>query len=322
MGVMDQFSVTTYPWGKRPPTIEEIVKATQHAEKLGFYSINIPLLMGFPDVGSFKDYNNKYVLDALVVLPEMVRATTNLRIAIDSMPLPVLPPFEWAKYIATLDVMSGGRVIAGMCLGFGEENFGAVGVNSKYRGKMSDEQVEIITRLWTEDEVTYEGRFYQLKNVRCEPKPAQKPYPPIWWGGRQQSIPRAARYCEYLNTLWPTLDEVKNDYIPRLEAENKKWGANTKLATWLYCVIDDKGPMSDDDINSYFGDFMTMEIKGITPKDITMSGSPEQCAAKIKAYREAGISLFVLDFQRHGLDPFETWLEQTNLFVEKVVPLL
>ncbi|MFQ5933302.1 MAG: LLM class flavin-dependent oxidoreductase [Dehalococcoidia bacterium] len=321
MSVLDHFSPATFPWGRRPPTPDEIIKAAQHAEKLGFYSINLPLQAALPDAGPSALFGNKHILDSLALLPLMVTATSKIRVALDAIPLPFLPPFEWAKYFATLDILSGGRMIVGMCLGFSELNFNAMSANMRTRGKVSDEQVEIITKLWTEDSVTYDGQFYHLKDVRLEPKPLQKPHPPIWWGGRQKSIPRAARYCEYINTLWPTMDEVRNEYIPQLKEETKKWGTKTKLATWLYCRISSDREMSGDEINKLFGDMMGMEIK-VVPSEVSMAGSPQQCAAKLKEYMDAGIDHFVLDFQRHGVDPYETLIEQMDLFVDKVAPLL
>ncbi len=321
MSVLDHFSPAVFSWGRRPPTLDEIVKAAQHTEKLGFYSINLPLQAALPDAGPSALFGNKHILDPLVLLPLMVTATSEIRIAIDAIPVPFLPPFEWAKYFASLDVLSGGRIIVGMCLGFSEASFNSMGADMRNRGKMSDEAVEVITRLWTEDEVTYDGQFYHLKDVRMEPKPIQKPYPPIWWGGRQKSIPRAARYCEYLNTIWPPMDEVRNEYIPQLKEETKKWGTSTKLATWLYCRITPDREMPDDEVNKLFGDMMSMEIK-VVPSDVSMAGSPEQCAAKLKEYMDAGIDHFVLDFQRHGVDPTEILIEQTELFAQKVAPLL
>ena len=225
MPIMDHFSVAVFPWGRKPPTMNEVVEAAQHAEKLGFYSVNVPLMNAIPDAGPFGRFGNKSILDARVLLPAIIAATSKIRIAVDSIPLPYLPPFDWAKYFASLDVISNGRVIVGMCLGMVDEAFHAVGADRRKRGAIADEQLEIITRLWTEDEVTYDGQFYKLNGVSMEPKPVQKPYPPIWWGGRSVSIPRAARYCEYINPPWPTFDELSDVYLPRLgEAPIGKWG--------------------------------------------------------------------------------------------------
>ena len=191
MSIMDRFIAVTFPWGKKPPVLEDVVNVARHAEKLGFYSVNLPLvntMLPMPG-GPFIRVGNTYSLDALALLPAMVAATEKIRVAVDAIPLYQAPPYVWAKYLASLDVISGGRLIAGMCLGFGEPVFATVGQRQKHRGRIADEQLEVITWLWTEDDVTHDGEFYQLWGVTIDPKPLQKPYPPIWIGGRTKSIP-------------------------------------------------------------------------------------------------------------------------------------
>jgi alkanesulfonate monooxygenase SsuD/methylene tetrahydromethanopterin reductase-like flavin-dependent oxidoreductase (luciferase family) len=324
VSILDRFCVTTYPWGKKPPLFDDVVKVAQHAEKLGFYSVNLPMvntLMGPETGGPFALMGNSYTLDALTLLPAMVRGTETIRVAVDSIPLYQLPPFGWAKYFASLDVLSGGRIIVGACLGMGEEAFASVGLRQKDRGRIADEQLEVITRLWTEDDVTHEGEFYKLWGVTLDPKPIQNPHPPIWIGGRTKSIPRTARYGECINSLWPSVEEIRTDYIPRLEAEGAKRGSKIKLGCWLYSRITPDGEMTDAEIDAYFGALMDMEI-AVKPSEVTISGSPERCAATIRAYMDAGLDIFTLDFCRHGLDGYETTISQMDAFVEKVVPLL
>jgi len=323
MSILDRSSVVTFPWGATPPRLQDVVAVAQHAEQLGFYSVNLPLVNVIrPRAGGpFAKLGNAYTLDALALLPAMVMATSTIRVAVDAIPVFLLPPFAWAKYFASLDVISGGRVIVGMCLGFGEEHFGAVGLRQKDRGRIADEQLQVIRRLWTEDHVSHEGAFYRLFDVSLDPKPVQRPHPPIWWGGRQPSIPRAARHCQFLNTLWPTRDEVRHDYVPALRRETARWGTCTGLASWFYCRVTPEREMPRAEVDAWFGDLMEMEVK-VVPSDVTLAGSPEQFAAAMRAYEGAGIQHFVLDFQRHGLEDSRTTREQMDLFAKKVVPLL
>jgi alkanesulfonate monooxygenase SsuD/methylene tetrahydromethanopterin reductase-like flavin-dependent oxidoreductase (luciferase family) len=79
--------------------------------------------------------------------------------------------------------------------------------------------------------------------------------------------------------------------------------------------------MSGGEINEWFGDLMEMEVQ-VVPSQVTLAGSPEQFATMVRAYRDAGMQHFVLDFQRHGLEDHRTTLTQMEVFVEKVVPLL
>ena len=322
MPIMDHFSVAVFPWGRKPPTMTEVVEAAQYAEKLGFYSVNVPLMNAIPDAGPFARFGNKSILDARVLLPAIIAATSKIRIAVDSIPLPYLPPFDWAKYFASLDVISNGRVIVGMCLGMVDEAFHAVGADRRKRGAIADEQLEIITRLWTEDEVTYDGQFYKLNGVSMEPKPIQKPYPPIWWGGRSVSIPRAARYCEYINPPWPTFDELSDVYLPRLgEAPIGKWGQRAKVSAWIYSTVTEGREMSDSQIEEYFSGLMDLEY-AVDTTSVTVAGSPEQSAERISNYLDAGLDHFVFDFVRHGVEPHDTLMRQMDLMANKVAPLL
>ncbi len=321
MSIMDKFSVVTFPWGKKLPTIEGCIRMAQHAEKLGFYSIHMPMetTQGKP---YDPDKKVKDVFDSLVFLGPMLLATKKIRVGPDGITLPFLPPYYWAQHFATLDHMSGGgRLLIGMCPAFGELQFASVGMSDKLnkRGRMSEEQMEIITRLWTEDEVSFEGEFYKLEGVCCEPKPIEKPHPPIWFAGAERSIDRAARFAECIDIFLPTFDEIRDVYVPRLQAAREKYGTKTELGSWMYSYITPDREMSGDEKEDYFG---LLEERGKSSADLTVSGSPQQCADMLRAYMNAGIKRFVMDFQRHGPDPVEVAIEQMTYFKELVVPLL
>ena len=320
--MMDHFSVVGFPWGKDRPGADDIVRLTRHAERLGFYSMTLATLNGLPRSGPFKDIDNDYLVDEMMLLPLMAQATNRIRIGMNSIPVPLLPPFKWAKFFASLDVLSGGRVIVGMCLCTGKENFTAVSLEQKHRGKMADEALEIITRLWTEDEVSYQGRFNNLENVRLDPKPIQKPYPPIWWGGRAVSIPRTVKYRgEYLAPPWPSIDELRNLYMPKLAEENEKMGGDTKMASFVYANIFEKD-RSEAEVNEIYGPYLTIELEDQNADEVLLVGSAQQVAEKIRAFLDAGLDHFILDFSRHGIDSTHYNIEQLDAFVEEVVPLL
>ncbi len=320
---MSSFSVALVPWGKEHVLHEDIVAAAKHAEDLGFHSVAIPIIVRAPDtMAIFDQFGNERILDSFVLFPLVAQATKTIRIAVQSMVLPLLPPYFWAKYFASLDVISGGRVDAGMALGFSQRQFDAMDVSVKKRGRMSDEQVEVITRLWTEERVTHLGDFYSLNDVTMEPKPVQKPHPPIWWGGGQASIPRSARWATYLLAPMPTPEEVRTEYVPRLKEECAKWGTDTKVASWIFGNIDADKNFSESDVRDWVQDNMRFEDQDPDPIEATMAGSPQQCADKINALHEAGVFHFVFTFQREGLDTISEARRQQDLFVEKVVPLL
>lgn len=320
--VMEQLSVVAFPWGRKPPTVEELVQVALHAEQLGFYSVNVPMVnASLRDDHLFSALPHDHILDALVVMTAMLGATSTIRVCSDALPLPLLPPYYWAKSLATLDVMSGGRLVAGLCPGYGREQFEAHGVSMKNRGRRAEEAVEIITRLWTEKEVTFAGEFYTLDGVTSEPKPLQEPHPPIWWAGGVKSVPRAARFASCFVTFRPTFEAIRTQFVPLLEEENARQNTHTELGCWVYCHLTPGRELAGDEIDAHFaGYYFTDEPE--LPRTVAVAGSPEQCAARIREYREAGVSRLILDFANHGIDTPSSAIEQMTIFREEVVPLL
>lgn len=320
--MIDKLSVVAFPWGKHPPTVDGLVEVALRAEELGYYSVNVPMVNApLRDDHLFSALGNDHILDALAVMTAMARATETVRICSDALPLPLLPPYYWARSLATIDVLSGGRLVAGLCPGYGAEQFAAHGVPFANRGRRSEEAVEIVTRLWTEDRVTFAGEFYRLEDASCEPKPAQRPHPPIWWAGGVRSIPRAARFAETFVTFRPTFEAIRSEFVPRLASENERLGGRAELACWVYCYVTPGRSLSGDEIDERFRGYYFADEPDL-PRSVAVAGSPEQCAAKVAEYREAGVSRLVLDFANHGVDPVRAAIEQMTLFREEVVPLL
>ena len=111
-------------------------------------------------------------------------------------------PLDIAEQLATIDIMSNGRLICGVALGYREVEFAAFGSDVKKRGKLLEENLIALKRLWSEEKVTMSGTHFSLNNASCSPKPLQKPFPPIWIGANADpAIKRAARLgdCWYIN---------------------------------------------------------------------------------------------------------------------------
>jgi len=107
--------------------------------------------------------------------------------------LPLQHPVEVAENFATLDVLSGGRLIFGVAQGYREEEFRAMGISRKERAARFEEGVALVSRLWTEDGVDFRGRYYQVEKATLAMKPARRPRPPIWIGATVEAgIARAA----------------------------------------------------------------------------------------------------------------------------------
>ena len=120
--------------------------------------------------------------------------------------LPFRDPVAFAKEWATLDVLSGGRSILGVGVGWHEGEFEALRIPFRERGRRMNEMLESITALWAGDHVTYEGQFYRFEDLTIEPKPAQRPHPPIWIGGGTQ--PSEKIYGQQVDTIRPVLRRI------------------------------------------------------------------------------------------------------------------
>jgi probable F420-dependent oxidoreductase len=133
-------------------------------------------------------------LDSVVALTRAATLSTRLRLGTGILVLPHHNPILVAKTLASLDVLSGGRVIAGFAAGYAEPEFRALGVRFERRGAITDEYLRAIRALWTEEVPVFEGRHARFSGIRFEPKPVQRPHPPFVIGGTSPAaLARAAR---------------------------------------------------------------------------------------------------------------------------------
>ena len=135
--------------------------------------------------------------DPWVALATVAALTKRLKLGTNVFVLPLRNPFATARAVSTLDVLSGGRVIMGTGVGWLEPEFDIVGENFHTRGARTDEIIEIIRRLWIDENVEFHGKFYDFQSCRFEPKPIQKPTPPLLGSGSAKAaLQRAARLCD------------------------------------------------------------------------------------------------------------------------------
>jgi len=134
------------------------------------------------------------MLDSVVALTNIAAHTRTLRLGTGILVLPHHNPLLVAKALLSLDIVSGGRLIAGFAAGYVEAEFAALGVDFHRRGAISDEYLRAIRALWTEEQPRFAGRHAAFDGIRFEPKPVQRPHPPIVIGGHAEpALRRAAR---------------------------------------------------------------------------------------------------------------------------------
>lgn len=172
----------------------EIVRLGVHAEELGFDSVWVAhhvLNLGYVK----KRLGTKPYQDALMTLAWIGSRTSRIQLGTSVLVMPYLHPAVLAKELATLDQLSGGRLVVGLGAGGIREENEALGVEFDRRGQICNEFIQALVELWTDDEASYSGEFFSFDNVCSSPKPLQRPHPLIVIGGNQSAaIKRAARY--------------------------------------------------------------------------------------------------------------------------------
>src|SRR5215472_8171185 len=184
-------------------TLDDIDTLVQHGEAYGFHAVMIADHIVFPtDIqspypytvsGAFPGHGD--AMEQLTLMAFVAAKTTTLRLVSSVMIVPYRNPVITAKMLATIDVLSRGRLTVGVGVGWLREEFEAVGAASfERRGAVTDEYVRIFKTLWTKSPASYAGEFYQFDSLRCLPQPLQKPHPPIWIGGHSAAaLRRVAR---------------------------------------------------------------------------------------------------------------------------------
>jgi probable F420-dependent oxidoreductase len=167
---------------------ELVLRYAERAEELGF--AGLWSLDSVPGSAT----SRVPLLDGLHLLTTAAAATSSIRLGIAVIVLPARNPVQLAKELATVDRLSGGRLTLAIGIGRKEPTAAALGLPTGHRAQRLEEGVEVLRALWADEEATYEGELYSFKDLRLEPKPLQRPGPPIWFGaGSPPALRRAAR---------------------------------------------------------------------------------------------------------------------------------
>ena len=186
---------------------ESILKISTAAEKLGYDSLWVSDHIVLPT--KHKGFGNVFY-DPLVTLSYIAGNTDKISLGTSVMVVPYRNPVVLAKQISTIDVMSGGRVILGIGSGWLREEFEALGVNYSERGKITDEYLEIFKELYTKELPEFNGRYFNFNDINFNPKPVQKPFPPVWVGGSSRpSLVRSVKYGNGWHAVGSTPGEIK-----------------------------------------------------------------------------------------------------------------
>ena len=255
-------------------------------------------------------------MESMTFMAALAARTRRMKFGNSVLALPLRNPAVLAKEIATVDFLSNGRMLP--AVGLGTDNpreYEACGVSMKERAPRTDEAITLMRRLWLEDNVTFQGRFYQTTEATVQPKPVQKP-PPIWIGGRTEA---AFRRVGRLGDGWLTSvlspEEVGHG-IRRIREHAAGAGRTVPEDHYgtiiSYCLADSKEEalrLAQPYLLRVRGDIPTESYCGL--------GTAEDLAGLINAYVREGATKFAL----RATCPPEMTLAQNERLAREVVPL-
>jgi probable F420-dependent oxidoreductase len=231
------------------------IQLAQEAETLGFESFWLPEHLVLPVGGTGSPIDGEHppippempVFDALVFLAAIAARTSRIRLGTHVYNISLRHPFVTARAVATLDIISDGRVDLGVGVSWNPQEVAAAGFDFASRGRRAQEVIDVCQRLWSDKVVEHHGEFFDFPPVMFEPKPVQKPWPRIHMGGNAPiALKRAALMCDgWCPPSTSTLEKLPRDIalIQQLRAEAGRTGPFEVSVT---AVIN-----SHDDIKRY-----------------------------------------------------------------------
>jgi probable F420-dependent oxidoreductase len=219
----------------RPIEVPRLLEVARHAEARGLDLVWVTDHVIVPDQ-TYVIYREA-MLDPLAVLPWLAGVTSRIALGTSVVILPYRSPVPVAKLLASVDVLSGGRLIVGAAIGWLEGEFDALGVPFRERVSRSEEALELLRTLWTQAHPALETKRHRLRDVTFSPLPLQKPRPPLWVGGNSEgALRRVARFGDGWHATATTV-EAFGQGVERLRRYWKDAGREDEPALSLRIPI-------------------------------------------------------------------------------------
>lgn len=318
---------------KMPPTFEYAKEVIQSAEKWGYDTTLIAELYLNDIKGTDRDSLEAWsTAAALAAVTEKIEIMTAVRPVFHN-------PAVTAKMAANIDRISNGRFTLNLVSGWWAEEakqYGGDFTEHDERYERTEEFIQILKGLWTEETFSFDGRFYQIENTKLEPKPVQRPNPILYAGGESEKGKQViSSLCDAYVIHGHTVDEAKekiSDMKERRKAAGREPFRTIGMAAYVICRDTEELAQAEltristvDDLSGYAGfkDFTTksqleqqiqlqdysVSNRGLRPN---LVGTPEQIAKQILAFEEAGVDLLLLQCSPQ--------LEELERFSKQVMP--
>ncbi len=253
--------------------------------------------------------------------------------------VPVHHPVDLAERVATMDVITGGKFVLSAALGYRDEEYQAFGVDRRRRVSRFMECLEVMTRLWTEDEVTHRGAHFRLEGARSMLKPLRKPHPPVWVAANSEpAIRRAAAhgYTWYINphATYATIKEQIGAYNEAAAQAGRTAPPGLPIGREVYLheerdeALRQAAPYLGGKYQAYASWGQDRALPGADSfhrsfdelaRDRFLVGTPEECAADLERYRSLGVDTALVRMIWPGMG-LEAGLRSMELFAGRVMP--
>ncbi len=248
----------------------------------------------------FIDPSSK-VLDPLTVMAAVIGRTKRIKVGVSVLILPYRHPLVTAKQLGSMQVLSGGRVILGVGVGWIPEEFEALDVDFRKRGAMTDEQMRYFRAVWEHDDAEFEGAHYHIKDMSLFPRPEQTI--PQWVGGNTTfAMRRAARLGDGLNLIDATPEELTGqiERFKRICDEEGRDPATVTLSIRQSLRLTEK-PLAADE------------------RRLPITGNVEQVIEELRSYKALGIEDVAIGIRPRGAD-LSRQLEVTEIIAKEIAP--
>ena len=244
------------------------------------------------------------LLESVTLMSYAAACTTRLKLGVSVIVFPVRNPVQLAKSVSSLDHMSGGRVILGIGLGppANARNFyRSFGVEYSERVRRFNEGVAVMKSLWTQPVTRHDGEFWHLDGTAMEPKPLQKPHPPLWFGGQHRdALRRAVRLSDGYMGAGPTTTREFAAHVHIIRealSESGRDPATFPLSKRVYLAVDDDADRAKRRLDEYYGARYPWMIRANPTfvADICVWGPPRQCIDGLRTVIDAGAGMIVLN---------------------------
>jgi len=260
--------------------VNDLVALAVEAESLGYHSVWVSEHLFHATYVASRLGDAPYH-EALTILTAVAGATSKVRLGTSVLVLPWHHPVQLAKRVASLDDYSGGRVSLGVGVAQTEDEFENLGVPFTDRGRIADEMLTAMKILWTENYPKFNGKYFNFNDLQFEPKPIQKPYPPLLiGGGSRRAIDRVLAHGDG----WHALSQSPRDIAPVVNELRQRRGDTIDVSVRSMTTIMDRSwdrPVEER---------------------VTMKGTLEELTAMLQAYADAGVDEVVLDSHSRDIE--------------------